>query len=131
MLELWIAGDGPLAEQLRGARPARSNLGERVRFLGKVPAPQAPAIINQFDIALAPYTLGRNAEIGSSAIKLRDYAGCGRAVIAARLPGIVELEAAGWLFTHTPDDATDLAQVMRRVGGARARSPGGARRAGA
>lgn len=112
--ELWIAGDGPLAEQLR-ARASALNLSERVRFIGKVPAPQAPEIINQFDIALAPYTLGRNAEIGSSAIKVRDYAGCGRPVIAARLPGIVELEAAGWLFTHTPDDATDLAQMMRRV----------------
>jgi glycosyltransferase involved in cell wall biosynthesis len=112
--ELWIAGDGPLAEQLR-ARASALHLSERVRFIGKVPAPQAPEIINQFDIALAPYTLGRNAEIGSSAIKVRDYAGCGRPVIAARLPGIVELEAAGWLFTHTPDDASDLAQVMRRV----------------
>jgi len=112
--ELWIAGDGPLADELQ-ARAQQLGLQERVRFLGKVPAAEAPAVINQFDIALAPYTLGRNAEIGSSAIKLRDYAGCGKAVIAARLPGIVELEAQGWLFTHTPDDAIDLAKVMRRV----------------
>lgn len=113
-LEFWIAGDGPLSQELR-ARAAALGLEQRVRFLGKVPAPEAPAVINQFDIALAPYTLGRNAEIGSSAIKVRDYAGCGRPVIAARLPGIVELEAAGWLFTHTPDDADELAQVIRRV----------------
>lgn len=113
-LEFWIAGDGPLGEELR-ARAAASGLVQRVRFLGQVPAAEAPAVINAFDIALAPYTLGRNAEIGSSAIKVRDYAGCGRPVIAARLPGIAELEAAGWLFTHTPDDAADLAQVIRRV----------------
>lgn len=113
-LELWIAGDGPLAESLR-AEAARLGIDASVRFLGKVAAADAPAVINQFDIALAPYTLGRNAEIGSSAIKVRDYAGCGRPVIAARLPGIVELEAAGWLFTHTPDDAADLARVIRRV----------------
>ena len=113
-VELWIAGDGPLADQLR-ERAAALGLDARVRFLGKVPAAEAPVVINQFDIALAPYTLGRNAEIGSSAIKLRDYAACGKPVIASRLPGIVELEADGWLFTHTPDDATDLAQVMRRV----------------
>ncbi len=113
-LELWIAGDGPLAEELR-AHAHALGLDARVTFLGKVPAAEAPTVINQFDIALAPYTLGRNAEIGSSAIKLRDYAGCGKAVIAARLPGIVELEAEGWLFTHTPDDAADLAKVMRRV----------------
>ncbi len=113
-IEFWIAGDGPLADDLR-ARASAFGLDARVRFLGKVPAAEAPAVINQFDIALAPYTLGRNAEIGSSAIKLRDYAGCGKPVIAARLPGIVELEAQGWLFTHTPDDAADLAHVMRRV----------------
>lgn len=113
-IELCIAGDGPLADELR-ARAQALGLDGRVRFLGKVPAAEAPTVINQFDIALAPYTLGRNAEIGSSAIKLRDYAGCGKPVIAARLPGIVELEAQGWLFTHTPDDAADLAQVIRRV----------------
>ena len=113
-VELWIAGDGPLAAALR-ARAAALGLDARVRFLGQVPAAEAPTIINQFDLALAPYTLGRNAEIGSSAIKLRDYAACGKPVIAARLPGIVELEADGWLFTHTPDDAADLAQVMTRV----------------
>ena len=113
-VELWIAGDGPLAEELR-ARAQALGLAARVRFLGKVPAAEAPTVINQFDIALAPYTLGRNAEIGSSAIKLRDYAGCGKPMIAARLPGIVELEAQGWLFTHTPDDAADLARVIRRV----------------
>jgi glycosyltransferase involved in cell wall biosynthesis len=112
--EFWIAGDGPLADELR-SRASALGLDARVRFLGKVPAAEASAVINQFDIALAPYTLGRNAEIGSSAIKVRDYAGCGKAVIAARLPGIVELEAHGWLFTHTPEDAADLAKVMRRV----------------
>ena len=36
-------------------------------------------------------------------------------MIAARMPGIVELEAQGWLFTHTTDDAAGLADVMRRV----------------
>ena len=113
-LELWIAGDGPLAQSLRAEAEALG-LADSVRFLGKVAAADAPAVINQFDIALAPYTLGRNAEIGSSAIKVRDYAGCGRPVIAARLPGIVELEEAGWLFTHTPDDPADLAEVIRRV----------------
>ena len=46
--ELWIAGDGPLADDLRG-RARELGLGERVRFLGKVPAAEAPAVINQFD----------------------------------------------------------------------------------
>ena len=113
-LELVIAGDGPLADALR-QRSTTLGLDSCVRFLGPVPAAEAAAVINEFDIGLAPYTLGRNAEIGSSAIKIRDYAGCGKPMIAARLPGIAELEAEGWLFTHTPDDAADLARVIGEV----------------
>ena len=113
-LELTIAGDGPLNDELR-VRTEALGLGQQVRFLGKVAAADAPAVINEFDIALAPYTLARNAEIGLSAIKIRDYAGCGKPVIAARLPGIAELEAAGWLVTHTPDDPTDLARAIREL----------------
>ena len=113
-VELVIAGDGPLAAQLRRHSTALG-LATRVRFLGRIAAAEAAAVINDFDIGLAPYTLGRNAEIGSSAIKIRDYAGCGIPVIAARLPGIVELEADGWLFTHRPDDAADLARVIAEV----------------
>ena len=113
-LEFIVAGDGPLADELRG-RCAALGLDARVRFLGRVAATDAAAVINDFDIALAPYTLGRNAEIGSSAIKIRDYAACGKPVIAARLPGIAELEGEGWLFTHTPDDAADLARVIGQL----------------
>ena len=113
-LELLIAGDGPLADELH-QHSAVLGLDTWVRFLGRIPAAQAAAVINDFDIGLAPYTWRRNSEIGSSAIKIRDYAGCGKPVIAARLPGIVELEAQGWLFTHTPDDAADLARVIHEV----------------
>lgn len=113
-LEFIIAGDGPLADELRG-RCAALGLDARVRFLGRVAASDAAAVINDFDIALAPYTLARNAEIGLSAIKIRDYAACGKPVIAARLPGIAELEREGWLFTHRPDDAADLARVIGQL----------------
>ena len=113
-VEFTIAGDGPLADQLREHSRALG-LEKRVHFLGRVAARDAAAVINKFDIALAPYTLGRNDEIGSSSIKIRDYAGCGKPIIAARLPGIAELEAQGWLFTHTPDDAADLARVIATV----------------
>ena len=113
-LEFVIAGDGPLADELRG-RCAALGLDARVRFLGRVAASEAAAVINDFDIALAPYTLARNAEIGLSAIKIRDYAACGKPVIAARLPGIAELERDGWLFTHRPDDAADLARVIGQL----------------
>lgn len=111
---LSIAGDGPerrrleqLAQELR--------LVSKVTFLGYVPRSAAVDVINSFDIALAPFTAERNSEIGLSPIKIRDYAAAGRIVVASNIDGIGELESAGWLLTHRPDDPADLAAVLRRV----------------
>lgn len=112
--ECVIAGDGPEATQLRAAATALG-LDRCVRFLGHVDSRDAPALIGSFDIALAPYTRKRNDEIGSSAVKIRHYAACGRPVIAARLPGIEELAEHGWLFLHEPDDPADLARAIRAL----------------
>ena len=113
-LELLIAGDGPERGHLESLA-ADLGLAERIRFLGYVPRDQALAVINGFDVALAPFTRERNAEIGLSPIKIRDYAAAGRIVVAADIEGVRELSEAGWLFPHVSDDADDLARVIRRV----------------
>jgi glycosyltransferase involved in cell wall biosynthesis len=113
-LELVIAGDGPERGRLESLA-AELDLADRIRFLGYVPRDQALAVINGFDIALAPFTRERNAEIGLSPIKIRDYAAAGRIVVAADIEGVGELSEAGWLFPHASDDADDLADVIRRV----------------
>jgi len=111
---LTIAGDGPERAALERQVEALG-LGAAVRFMGHVPQAETAGVIAACDIAIAPYTRARNEEIGLSAIKIRDYAACGRPVVAARLPGIEELEDAGWLFTHRPDDAADLVRVLTEV----------------
>ena len=113
-LELLIAGDGPERVRLESLA-ADLGLAERIRFLGYVPRERALAVINGFDVALAPFTRERNAEIGLSPIKIRDYAAAGRIVVAADIEGVRELSEAGWLFPHVSDDADDLARVIRRV----------------
>lgn len=116
-IRLILAGDGPereAAERLAG----EFGLHDRVVFLGHVPMERANIVMNCFDIALAPYTRERNAEIGLSAIKIRDYAAAGRTVVAADLPGVSELAGHGWLFTHTADDPHDLARVLAALAAA-------------
>ncbi len=110
-LRLVIAGTGP--EKVRLEELAvRLKVMDRTDFIGYVQREQANLVINSFDIALAPFTQARNAEIGLSPIKIRDYAAAGRFVISARIPGISELAGKGWLATHNPDDARDLARVI-------------------
>lgn len=111
---LDITGDGPQRAVLE-ARAQDLGLVDVVRFHGAVAHDRACAVINDCDVAIAPYTARRNAEIGLSPIKIRDYAACGRAVVAAELPGIDEHATEGWLFTHVPDDAADLARILTRM----------------
>ena len=72
-------------------------------------------MINAFDVAIAPFISRRNSAIGLSALKLRDYAAAGRAVVAADLPGIADHAEAGWLVLHRPDDPQDLADKVEAL----------------
>ena len=84
------------------------------KLLGFVflPKEKANTVINTFDIALAPFTRRRNAEIGLSPIKIRDYAAAGRLVVCSRIPELEELAEHGWVLLHEPDDPADLARVL-------------------
>lgn len=112
--ELTILGDGP--EMTRLSELASSlALADAVHFHGYVDYRRAPELVANFDIALAPFTRKRNELIGLAPIKLRDYAAAGKPTVAAGLPGINELADGGWLFTHQPDDAADLARRVLQL----------------
>jgi glycosyltransferase involved in cell wall biosynthesis len=126
---LLIAGDGPERQRLE-AETATLGLDGKVRFLGPVDYAAAPLAISAFDIAIAPFSAERNLSIGLSPLKIRDYASCGRPVVAADIAGIRELATAGWLVLHRPDDAADLAAAIGLLmeDGARRRAMGAAAR---
>ena len=113
-LELVIGGDG---QERRKLEMLAKQLGvsNQVRFLGAVPRKKINALINCFDIAIAPFTIARNAEIGLSPIKIRDYAAAARPTAASAIPGINELAGEGWLFTHQPEDPKDLAHLLEQM----------------
>jgi glycosyltransferase involved in cell wall biosynthesis len=113
-LELLIFGDGPELTELDD-QTRHHNLDARVHFFRRVPANRANVAINCFDIALLPLSRQYDVAFGFSSTKIRDYAAAGRLVVAGHLPGIIELADHNWLFTHTPDDPSSLADVLNRL----------------
>lgn len=105
-----VAGGGPEADRLTAAARDAA-LSDRIQFLGPVAYSKAPGVINAFDIALAPFRWARNTTIGLSPLKVRDYAACGRPVVAADVPGIRENSEPSWLLVHKADSPEDLART--------------------
>lgn len=111
---LELAGDGPLASELR-ATVARLGLGEAVTFLGRV-APPAP-VYERAQIVVVP-SFGEG--FGMVALEAMER---GRAVIASDvggLPEIVEAGATGLIVP--PGDASALAAAIVELAGDPARA---------
>ncbi len=110
-VRLLIGGDGIMFEPLKNM-VRDLDLGHRVIFLGAVPRGRVCEVLSSFDVAIAPYVRRLIERTGSSALKIRDYAAAGRAVVAPDLPGIREFAEAGWLVLHRPDDPRSLAEEV-------------------
>jgi glycosyltransferase involved in cell wall biosynthesis len=92
-LRLVIVGDGPLRgeleHELRERRLARSAV-----LTGSLPHEEVPALIHQFDVALAPYSRPDH-DFYFSPLKLFEYMACGVPVVAAALGQIEEVVRDG------------------------------------
>ncbi len=110
-LRLLIVGDGPLRDDLR-ARASALELDGRVHFLGRVDHDQVARALGCFDIALLPTAPGDYAAIGRAPLKLREYAAAGRTVLAARVPGVEDLDGEPWLHLFRVGDAGDLVRKL-------------------
>lgn len=88
-----IAGDGPLRPKLQ-QELAKRNLASRVTFTGSLPHEEIPAVIRQFDVAVAPYPPPQHA-FYFSPLKLFEYMACGVPVVAPNLGQIAEVMRHG------------------------------------
>jgi len=97
---LVIAGDGQLRTELeRGFR--KRGVLKQVTFTGALLHEDVPAIIRQFDVALAPYPKHAH-DFYFSPLKLYEYMACGVPVVAARVGQIAETVQhgkTGWLYS--------------------------------
>jgi len=106
-----VAGGGASLESLE-RRADELGVAHAVHFHGWFPHEQAGDLINCFDVAVAPFVEERNARVGLSPLKIRDYAACGRAIVTTRLPGLAELGAEGVLVDCDTSDPNVLAAEL-------------------
>jgi glycosyltransferase involved in cell wall biosynthesis len=128
-LRLVIAGDGPFRGELEKALEQRG-VRSRAVITGMVPHEEVPAIIRQFDVALAPYPKPDHP-FYFSPLKLFEYMACGIPVVAAALGQIAEVVIDGQtgrlyppgnieLLTACCDQLLSDAPLRERIGQAAA-----------
>lgn len=118
-IRIAIAGSGP-EERLLQEHLEKYSIADQVTFLGNIPYAQVPMIINQFRICVSPKMnfTDRNNPLLSytySPLKIRDYAACGKPIIASKLPGLEEIEQAHFGILVDPGDIKGLAHAIREL----------------
>jgi glycosyltransferase involved in cell wall biosynthesis len=89
-LALVIAGDGPLRGEVEAA--AREN--PQIKYLGKLPYRQIPAIVAKSIASISPQTLdGMRSITSMSPLKVYESMACGVPVIVTEIPGTAEIVA--------------------------------------
>lgn len=88
-VHLLVVGDGPVRADLE-AQAQRLGLQARVTFTGVVHRDRVPAYVAAFDVALQPAVVAY-----ASPLKLMEYLVLGKAVIAPRVPNLLEVLTDG------------------------------------
>jgi phosphatidylinositol alpha-mannosyltransferase len=108
-LRLRVVGDGPLRRAY--ARSLAAPLAERVEFLGARQGEQLVQLYRDCDVFCAPST-GHE----SFGITLLEAMAAGKPIVAARIPGFVDVVHDGReAVLHRGGDAADLRDALRRV----------------
>ncbi|AML56059.1 Glycosyltransferase [Serratia rubidaea] len=105
---LSIVGDGPQASALR---QLTNRLGVQAEFSGAVAPERIPALLQQMDVAVAPYTA--EAEPYFSPLKVFEYAAAGLPIVAGahgQLTDILRHDETALLFS--PGDSQVLARHL-------------------
>lgn len=103
-LPLYVVGDGPLAPALQAQASA---LGVDVRWLGRVPDDDLPALYRGARLTILP-SVNTQECFG---ISLIESMACGTPVVASRLPGVAQVAARGG-FLVEPGDPGSLARHL-------------------
>jgi len=113
-MKLLLVGEGSerayleqLAKQLQVA--------ERIVFVGKVPSDEVPFWINVSDICCYTPIKERNNKVGVSPLKIREYAMCGKPIVASKIKGLEEIEENGFGILVSSENEKEFAGAVRRL----------------
>ena len=112
-VELDVYGRGDAAGSLQ-ARATELGLAERVRFHGRIPVEDVPAVIAAADVGLAPTRRDPFTDFSLST-KIFEYGAMGKPVIASRLPLVERTFPAGSIAVYEAGDPADLAAALLRL----------------
>jgi glycosyltransferase involved in cell wall biosynthesis len=113
-LHLVVVGDGRDRAQLDREIGTRG-LAAHARLTGPVPHEEVPALIREFDVAVAPYQ-GSAHDFYFSPLKLFEYMGCAAAIAAPRLGQIEEVVRDGETgLLYSPSEPDALAATCDRL----------------
>ncbi|MBN1637200.1 MAG: glycosyltransferase family 4 protein [Deltaproteobacteria bacterium] len=109
---LAIAGSGPQEQSIK-AHIDSLQLGDHISLLGNIPYKEVPNVINSYKICVAPFKpRGTGADNKAlSPLKIRDYAACGKPIIASDIPGLEEIGREGFGILVQPGDINALANA--------------------
>ena len=111
--ELDIYGRGDQQGAL-ATMAASAELGDRVRFHGRLPLDEIPACVARADVGLAPTRRDRFTEMSMST-KLLEYAAMDKPVVASALATVRRYFADDTVATYEPGDADALAAALARL----------------
>lgn len=113
-LQLVIAGDGPLREELERELKDRELTCNYV-FTSSLPQEEIARLITHFDVALAPYPQLDHA-FYFSPLKIFEYMACGAPVVASRVGQIEEVIRHGETgLLYPPDDIEALVSACYQL----------------
>jgi glycosyltransferase involved in cell wall biosynthesis len=107
---LLIVGDGPALGELQ-AKASAMGVADRVHFIGRVPHDRVAPYTELFDVALQSAAVSY-----ASPLKLFEYMGHGRAIIAPDQPNIREVLTDGVnALLFRPNDACSFSAALGRL----------------
>lgn len=107
-----LVGDGVMREEC-AALAADLGVRDLVHFTGRVAYESVPLYVTASDVCVAPFIRDRNDRIGLSPLKVYEYMGCGKPVVASDIPGVRELlEHSGGGISVRPEDPQAIASAV-------------------
>ncbi|WP_298669793.1 glycosyltransferase family 4 protein [uncultured Methanofollis sp.] len=112
MARFLLVGDGVMRETCIELAD-KLGVGDRIYFTGRVAYKSVPIYVNASDVCVAPFIKDRNDTIGLSPLKVYEYMGCGKPVVASDITGVRELlKRSGGGITARPEDPEALASAV-------------------